>query len=157
MSEVRNPHRGARSRRGPRPGRSGREAGFTMIELLTGVSLFAGVAFFLLQGLLASMTFANNSDAKAAATSLGMQIMEQIRASANPYTMVGFTDLPRTSLPLAAPYNGIVNPTPHSFQVEVTVNPNDNLTLNTITVNVYRPQDPDTSPLASMTTVLDAQ
>ncbi len=90
------------------------------------------------------MTYANRSDEKAAGTSIAMQIMEQIKASPNPYTMVGFKDIARTALPLPAPYNGIANSTPHKFQASVTVTPDDVLKLSAITVNVYRPQDPDT-------------
>jgi type II secretory pathway pseudopilin PulG len=131
--------------------------GFTFVELIVGLTLFAGMALFLLQAFMHGMTYANRSDERAAATSIGMQVMEQIKASPNPYTMVGFTSLARTALPLPAPYTGISNPTPHTFQASVTVTPDNNLNVSTITVNVYRPQDPDTSPLVSLATVLDAQ
>lgn len=149
MGSVGNAHRRARRVHGDR--------GFTFVELIVGLTLFAGMALFLLQAFMHGMAYANRSDEKAAATSIGMQVMEQIKASPNPYTMVGFTSLSRTNLPLPSPYTGIANPTPHKFQASVTVTPDNNLNVSTITVNVYRPQDPDTSPLVSLATVLDAQ
>ena len=103
------------------------------------------------------MTSANRSDEKAAATSLAMQMMEQIKASPNPYTWVGFTSVARTNLPLPAPFTGIANPTPHKYQASVTITSDGNLYLSTVTINVYRPTDPDASPLATLATVLDAQ
>jgi type II secretory pathway pseudopilin PulG len=133
------------------------EFGFTFIELLVGLTLFAGIAVFLLQAFLAGMTYANRSDTQAAATSIAVQIMEQIKASPNPYSMVGFTNIARTPLPLPAPYTGIANPTPHTFQVSVAVTPDNNLIMSTVTVNVYQPSDAGTAPTATLTTVLDAQ
>ncbi|HET9000003.1 MAG TPA: prepilin-type N-terminal cleavage/methylation domain-containing protein [bacterium] len=149
MASLRSGRRRVRRTRGDR--------GFTFVELIVGLTLFAGVSLFLLQAFMNGMTYANRSDEKAAGTSIAMQIMEQIKASPNPYTMVGFTDIVRTSLPLPAPYNGIANPTPHTFQASVTVTPDDILKLSAITVNVYRPQDPDTAPLVTLSTILDAQ
>lgn len=149
MADIRSGRRRVRRTRGDR--------GFTFVELIVGLTLFAGMSLFLLQAFMNGMTYANRSDEKAAGTSIAMQIMEQIKASPNPYTMVGFTNIARTALPLPAPYNGIANPSPHRFQASVAVTPDDNLKLSTITVNVYRPQDPDTSPLVSLSTVLDAQ
>jgi prepilin-type N-terminal cleavage/methylation domain-containing protein len=140
-----------------RPRRVRSDRGFTFVELIVGLTLFAGMSLFLLQAFMHGMAYANRSDEKAAATSIGMQVMEQIKASPNPYTMVGFTSLSRTALPLPSPYTGIANPTPHKFEASVTVTPDNNLNVSTITVNVYRPQDPDTSPLVSLATVLDAQ
>jgi len=132
--------------------------GFTLVELVVGLTLFAGVSLFLLQAFMDGMLYANRSDERAAATSIGMQVMEQIRASANPYTMVGFVPIiARTNLPLPSPYSGISNPTPHTFQASVVTTSDANLTLRTVTVNIYRPQDPDTSPLVTLTEVLDAQ
>ena len=142
--------------RDPRPGIR-RDAGFTFIELIVSLTLFAGVSVFLLQAFMDGMTFANRSDEKAAATSIAMQVMEQIKASPNPYTLVGFTDIARTSLPLPAPYTGIANPTPHRFQASVIVTPDNTLLLSTVTVNVYRPADPDTAPLVTLSTLLDSQ
>jgi len=141
----------------PRGRRTRGDRGFTFVELIVGLTLFAGVSLFLLQAFMNGMTYANRSDERAAGTSIAMQIMEQIKASPNPYTMVGFTSIARTALPLPAPYSGIANPTPHKFQASVTVAPDDILKLSAITVNVYRPQDPDTSPLVSLSTILDAQ
>lgn len=133
------------------------QQGFTFVELMVGLTLFASIAVFLLQAFMAGMGYANRSDQQAAATSLAIQVMEQIKASPNPYSMVGFTDVARTPLPLPAPYSGISNPTPHTFQMSISVTPDTNLIMSTVTVNVYRPSDPDTSPLATLTTVLDAQ
>lgn len=130
-------------------------AGFSFIELLVALSLLALVSIFILRAFIAGTAHAGRSNERAAATTLGMQVMEQIRASANPYTMVGFTGLPRTSLPLPTPYDGVVNPTPHVFQVAVDVGLDDALTLTTVTVRVYRPGDPDSSPLVTLTTILD--
>jgi len=149
LASLGSAHRRTRRIRGAR--------GFTFVELIVGLTLFAGMSLFLLQAFMHGMAYANRSDEKAAATSIGMQVMEQIKASPNPYTMVGFTNLSRTALPLPAPYTGIANPTPHVFQASVTVAPDNNLNVSTITVNVYRPQDPDTSPLVTLATVLDAQ
>jgi type II secretory pathway pseudopilin PulG len=133
------------------------QTGFTFVELIVGLTLFAGVALFLLQAFMNGIAYANRSDEKAAATSIGMQVMEQIKASVNPYTMVNFTDIARTTLPLPAPYTGISNPSPHTFQLSVTVTPDSNLQLVTVTTNVYRPSDPDTAPLVSLSTLLDAK
>src|SRR5438309_5976494 len=119
--------------------------GFTFVELIVGLTLIAGVAVFLLQAFMNGMTSANRSDEKAAATSLAMQMMEQIKASPNPYTWVGFTSVARTNLPLPAPFTGIANPTPHKYQASVTITSDSNLYLSTVTVNVYRPADPDPS------------
>lgn len=156
---------GAPPRAPGRPLRRGRlrtaaarsEAGFTFVELIVGLTLFAGISVFLLQGFIDGMTFANRSDERAAATSLAMQVMEQIKASPDPYSVVGFTDIARTPLPLPSPYTGISNPTPHFFQASVSVTADNNLNLSTVTVNIYRPQDPDAVPLATVSTILDAQ
>ncbi len=135
----------------------GGDWGFTFVELIVGLTLFAGVGLFLLQAFMNGMTYANRSDEKAAATSIAMQVMEQVKASPDPYTMVGFTNITRTNLPLSSPYNGIANPTPHKFQASVTVAQDANMFMSTVTVNVYRPQDPDTSPLVTISTVLSQQ
>jgi len=145
-----------RTRRWPVHRARGRDRGFTFVELIVGLTLFAGVALFLLQAFMNGMTYANRSDEKAAGTSIAMQIMEQIKASPNPYTMVGFTNIARTNLPLPSPYTGIANPSPHKFQASVTVVPDNVLLLSVITVNVYRPSDPDASPLVTLSTLLDS-
>lgn len=132
-------------------------AGFTFIELLVSLTLLAGVSLYLFQAFIAGMAHAGRANERVAATTIGLQVMEQIRASANPYTMVGFVDMPRSSLPLPSPYAGVVNPTPHTFQVAVDVTPDNNLTLITATVRVYRPSDPDASPFVALTSVLDDQ
>ncbi len=125
------------------------------MELLIALSLFSAFSLFLLQVFIVGMGHTGRANERAAATTVGIQIMEQVRASVNPYTMVGFTDLPRTLLPLPAPYSGVVNPTPHRFEAAVDVTPDNNLTLTTVTVQVYKPGDPN--PLVTMTTVLDDQ
>jgi len=132
-------------------------AGFTFIELLVSLTLLAGVSLYLFQAFISGMMHAGRANEQVAATTLGSQVMEQIRASANPYTMVGFVDMPRSALPLPAPYTGVVNPTPHTFQIAVDVTPDNNLTLITATVRVYRPADPDASPFVALTSVLDDQ
>ncbi|MDR7544986.1 MAG: type II secretion system protein [Armatimonadota bacterium] len=131
------------------------EEGFSFIELLVALSLLAGVSLFIFQTFIAGMAHAGRANERAAATMVALQIMEQVRASVNPYEMVGFVDLPRTALPLPAPYSGIANPTPHRFEVAVDVTRDDNLTLTTVTVQVYRPSD--TTPFVTLTTVLDDQ
>ena len=136
---------------------SRRDRGFTFIELTVGMMLFAGVSLFLLQAFMNGMAYANRSDEKAAATSIAMQVMEQIKASPDPYTLVNIASIARTPLPLSAPYNGIDNPTPHIFQASVTVALDANLYLATATIKVWRPQDPDATPLVTFTTVLDQQ
>ena len=103
------------------------------------------------------MLFANRSDETSAATSPAMQVLEQIKASPDPYALVGFTNIARTPLPLPSPYTGISNPTPHTFQASVTVGSDSNLILSTVTVNIYRPADPDATPLVSVSTILSAQ
>lgn len=133
------------------------DGGFTFIELTVGLMLFAGVSLLLLQTFMNAMAYANRSDEKAAATSIAIQVMELIEASPDPYTLVNIANIPRTPLPLPAPYTGVNNPTPHIFQASVTVALDTNLYLATATVNVWRPQDPDATPLVTFTTVLDQQ
>jgi prepilin-type N-terminal cleavage/methylation domain-containing protein len=132
------------------------ERGFTFIELLVALSLFAAVSLFILQTFIIGMAHAGRANERTAATTIAVQIMEQIQASVNPYEMVGYDSIPtRTALPLPAPYAGVVNPTPHHFQVQVIVAEDTSLSLITATVRVFRPSDPDGTPLISMTTVLD--
>lgn len=133
------------------------DRGFTFVELTVGLTLFAGMSLFLLQAFMNGMTYANRSDEKAAATSIAMQVMEQIKASPDPYNLVNIANITRTNLPLPAPYNGIANPSPHVFQASVSVALDTNLYLATSTVRVWRPQDPDATPLVTFTTVLDQQ
>ncbi len=139
------------------PRRRRREGGFTFVELMVGLTLFAAVAIFLLQTFMNGMRYANRSDETAAATSIAMQVMEQIKASPDPYSLVNIANIPRTALPLPAPYSGVNNPTPHIFQASVTVAQDNNLYLATATIKVWRPQDPDATPLVTFTTVLDQQ
>lgn len=133
----------------------GREAGFTVVEILVAMTLFAIISLFVLQAFVAGMGYSGQSNTRAAATTLGLQAMEQIKASVNPYTMVGFVPVARQNLPLPAPYSGITNPTGYQFQMAVTVTANDDLTLTTVTVEVYRPSD--TTPYVTLSTVLDDQ
>ncbi len=129
--------------------------GFTFVELIVALSLFSAVSLFLLQSFIGGMAHAGRANENAAATTLAIQIMEQIRASVNPVEWVGITDMPRTALPLPAPYTGVVNPTPHVFEVAVDLTVNTDLTITTATVEVYRPVD--VSPFVTLTTVLDDQ
>ncbi len=142
--------RGAGSARQARP-----DAGFTFIELLVALTLLATVAIFILQTFISSMTYTGRSNERAAATTVGMQVMEQISASVNPYTMVGFINLARTALPLPAPYDGVTNPSPHPFEIAVNVALNADLTLTTASVQIFRPAD--VTPFVELTTVLDDQ
>jgi len=141
------PARGRRCARGP--------AGFTYMELLVALSLLAAVSLLILQTFIVGMAHAGRANERAAATTLALQVMEQIRASANPYTWVNAGPLARSSFPLPAPYDGLANPTPHRFQVAVDFAQNDDLTLTTATVRIYRPGDPDGSPFVVLTTMLD--
>ena len=145
---------GSRLRRSPGVSEA---RGFTLVEVIVGLMVFLAISFALLQVFMNGATYANRSDTKSAATSLAGQIIEQIKASPNPYAMVGFTNIARTPLPLPAPYTGVLNPSPHTFQVSVTVTPDNNLNMITVTVSVYRPTDPDGTPLVTESTVLDAQ
>jgi prepilin-type N-terminal cleavage/methylation domain-containing protein len=133
-----------------------RERGFTFIELLVALSLFAAVSLFILQTFIIGMAHAGRANERTAATTIAIQVMEQIQASVNPYEIVGWDVVPtRTALPLPDPYDGVINPTPHQFQVQVVVAENTILSLISATVRVYRLSDPDSTPLVSMTTVLD--
>lgn len=108
------------------------ETGFTYLELLVALSLLAAVSLFILQPFIAGMAHAGRANERTAATTIAIRIMEQVRASVNPYEMVGFTDLPRSPLPLPAPYSGVANPTPHRFEVAVDVARNNDLTHITV-------------------------
>lgn len=134
-----------------------RQDGMGILEFLVAVSLFSFTAVALIQALLVRLSISGRSDELASATTLANQVMEHVHARANPYTMVGFTDLARTNRPLSAPYAGVTNPTNRTFQIAVDVTPNADLTLTKVTVNVYRPSDADAAPLYSLTTVLDDQ
>ena len=129
--------------------------GFTFVELLVAMSLFAAVSFVVLQAFVAAMGQSGRSNERVAATALAVQIMEQIHASVNPYTWVGIADQPRSPLPLPAPYAGVVNPGPYPFQVAVDLTRNNDLTVTVATVEVYRPSD--ATPFVVMTTMLDDQ
>lgn len=134
-----------------------RSQGFTYLELLVALSLLAGVSVFILQTFIIGMTHAGRANEQAAATTIAGQVMEQIRASANPYTMVGFVDMPRTPVTNlgGTPYAGVTNPTPYRFEVAVDVTLDSDLTLTTATVEVYRLQG--ATPMVTLTTVLDDQ
>lgn len=131
------------------------DGGFTFVELLVALSLFAFVCVFLLWTLMAAMRFASRSNERAAATTVAMQVMEQIRASANPVWQVNWTPLTRTPLPLPAPYTGITNPSPYAFDVAVDMTQDLLLTLVTVTVTVWRTGAPDDQPLVRVATILD--
>ncbi len=130
-----------------------RDAGFSVIEVLVALALFTVISLVVVQAFVSGMGYSKQSNERAAATTLGMQIMEQIRASPNPYTLVGFTPLARqTCCPLASPWTNITNPTPYSFEVSVDVALNPDLVLSTVTVNVFRAVD--NYPFVTLTTVL---
>jgi prepilin-type N-terminal cleavage/methylation domain-containing protein len=133
------------------------EQGFTFMEILVALSLFAAISIMILQTFISGMGLAGRASEQAAATTVATQIMEQIRASVNPYDMVGFTDLPRTPIGSlgGTAYAGVANPTPYAFEVAVDVDRDPNLTLTTATVQVFRPSD--VTPYVSLTTVLDDQ
>jgi prepilin-type N-terminal cleavage/methylation domain-containing protein len=144
--------------RGHRTRRRTFAAGFTFIELLVALSLLAAVSVFILQAFVSGMAYAGRSNERAAATTLALQVMEQIRGSVNPYAMVNIINLPRTPVQssppcLPDPYSRVCNPTPHAFQLAVTVVQNGDLTLATAAVDIYRPAD--VTPYVSLTTVLD--
>jgi type II secretory pathway pseudopilin PulG len=124
--------------------------------LLVAISLFAFASLFLLYTLYAGMAFASRSNERAAATTVASQVLEQIRASANPVWGVNWTPLPRTSIPLPAPYGGITNPSPYEFDVAVEGDQDLVLTLVTVDVRVWRRgAPPDAQPLVRLSTVLD--
>ncbi len=130
-----------------------RDEGFTVIEILVALALFTVISLFVVQAFVSGMGYSKQANERAAATTLGMQIMEQIRASPNPYTMVGFTPLTRqTCCPLASPWTNINNPTPYSFQVSIDVVRNPDLVLSTVTVSVFRAVD--VNPFVTFTTIL---
>ncbi|MDR7418147.1 MAG: type II secretion system protein [Armatimonadota bacterium] len=131
--------------------------GFTLMEILVAMSLFAAFSLIVLQALMAALGQTGRANERAAATTLALQVMEQVRASANPYEMVNLGPLARSALPLPAPYDNVTNPTPYPLQVAVETAQDANLTLLTATIRVYRPTDPDAAPLVSLTTVLDDQ
>lgn len=118
------------------------------------MSLFAFTTIFLVYTLLAGMRFASRSNERAAATTVASQVMEQIRASANPVWEVNWTPLPRRPLPLPSPYEGITNPSPYAFDLAVEMDRDDILTLVTVTVTVWR-HGTDAQPLVRLSTVLD--
>jgi len=131
------------------------QGGFTLVELLVAVSLFAFVCVFLLHTITVAIRLASRSNERAAATTVAMQVMEQIRASANPVWEVSWTPLPRTAVPLPEPYEGVTNPTPYAFDVAVGMDRDEVLSLVTVTVTVWRSGAPDGEPLVRLSTVLD--
>ena len=132
------------------------QGGFTFVELLVAVSLFAFVCIFLVYTLLAGMRFQRQMCIRDSATTVASQVMEQIRASANPVWEVNWTPLPRTPIPLPPPYSGITNPSPYAFDVAVDMARDEMLTLVTVTVSVWRTGAPaGAEPLVRLSTVLD--
>jgi prepilin-type N-terminal cleavage/methylation domain-containing protein len=130
-----------------------RKEGFSIMEILVALALFTIMSLVVVQAFISGMGYSKQSSERASATTLAIQLMEQVRASPNPYTMVGFTPLPRQNCcPLPSPWGNVSNPTPYPFQVSVDVALNPDLILSTVTVNVFRPAD--SYPFVSMTTVL---
>ena len=148
-----NPHLEHRS--GARPAGRSRQDGLTLIEVLVATAIMGILVVFVLATFTQALGTTGQSNERSAATTLGTQLMEQIRASVNPVDMVGIAGLPRTALPLAWPYDGLSNPTPYRFEVSVTMTPNPDLSLTTATVEVFRPAQ--IQPLVSLTTILDDQ
>ncbi len=129
------------------------DGGFTVVEILVALALFTFISLFVVQAFVSGMGYSKQANERAAATTLGMQIMEQIRASPNPYTMVGFTPLTRqTCCPLSSPWTNITNPTPYSFQISIDVTRNPDLVLSTVTVSVFRAAD--VNPFVTFSTIL---
>ncbi len=130
--------------------------GFSIMEILVALALFTIISLVVVQAFISGMGYSRQSSERAAATTLSIQLMEQIRASPNPYTMVGFTPLARQACcPLPSPWANVTNPTPYPFHVSVDVALNPDLILSTVTVNVFRPAD--NYPFVTMTTVLKDQ
>jgi len=130
--------------------------GFSIMEILVALALFTIMSLVVVQAFISGMGYSRQSSERAAATTLSIQLMEQIRASPNPYTMVGFTALPRQACcPLPSPWANVTNATPYPFDVSVDVALNPDLILSTVTVNVFRPAD--NYPFVTMTTVLKDQ
>ncbi|MDQ7842968.1 MAG: prepilin-type N-terminal cleavage/methylation domain-containing protein [Armatimonadota bacterium] len=143
------------------------QTGFTLIELLVATAIFGIVAIFLLTSFIQALSQAGYSNERSAATTIGMQVMEQIRSSANPYQLVAFDPLPRTPIasigpcppdPNPSPYCGLANPTPYAFDLQVDINQNDDLGLVDVTVQVYRTGSAaGVPPIVRLTTILDDQ
>lgn len=150
-----------------RPAVRRHEGGFTLTEVLVATAIFAVIIVFVLSTFTQGMSTTGKSNERSAATTIGTQIMEQIRASVNPVEMVGFVSLPRTPLTdfepgdpnctadPPSPYCGITNPTPYEFELAVTVAPNLDLTVTTVTVDVFPVGA--AQPLVTLTTILDDQ
>lgn len=131
------------------------ERGFTFTEMLVALTIFGSVSLLMMHVFLAGLGHAGRSNDDAAAATLAIQVMEQIQASVNPYTAVGFTSLARSPLPLPDPYRGLTSPSASYLQVAVDVNLNNDLTLTSATVSVFRAAE--ATPLVTLTTVLDDQ
>lgn|GEM_PF-1483914 len=140
--------------------------GFTLIELLVATAIFAIIAIFLLTTFIQALSQAGYSNERSAATTIGMQVMEQVRSSANPYALVAFDPLVRTPIanitgamctgPDPSPYCGLANPTPYAFDLQVDITPNDNFGLITVTVQIYRTGSlAGVPPIVQLTTILD--
>jgi prepilin-type N-terminal cleavage/methylation domain-containing protein len=127
--------------------------GFSLVELMVALSLLAGLSLFIMQVFVASMAHSGRTNEQAAAMAVATQVMEQVQASVNPYAMVGFAGMARTSMPLPAPYTNVVNPSPYPFDVAVIVTPDVNLTIRTVVVQVFRPAD--ATPYITLGTILD--
>jgi prepilin-type N-terminal cleavage/methylation domain-containing protein len=137
------------------PAAGPRQNGFSLIEVLVATAIMGIITVFVLAIFTQALGVTGRSNERSVATTLGTQLMEQIRASLNPVDMVGIVSLPRTALPLAWPYDGLRNPMPYQFEVAVTLLPNTDLTITTATVDVFRPAR--AQPLVTLTTILDDQ
>jgi hypothetical protein len=83
--------------------------------------------------------------------------LEHINASPDPYQLVNIATIPLTAPPRPAPSDGAVNPSPHVLQASVTVTQDNNRSLATVSVTVWRPQDSDPAALVTLSTVPDKQ
>ncbi len=129
------------------------DEGFSVAEILVSLTIFAVVSLGVLQAFVNGMGGNKRSSERASATTLAIQMMEQVRASPNPYTIVGFTPLARQACcPLPSPWGNVTNATPYPFDVSVDVALNPDLILSTVTINVFRQSE--AVPVVSMTTML---
>lgn len=132
---------------------SRREEGLSVAEILVALAIFAVVSLGVLQAFVTGMGSSKRSSERAAATTLAIQLMEQVRASPNAYTQVGFTSLPRqVCCSLPSPWGSVTNPTGYPLEVSVVINQDTTLILSTVTVNVFR--QAETNPVVTLTTML---
>jgi type II secretory pathway pseudopilin PulG len=129
------------------------DAGFSVAEILVALSLFAVVSVGVLQAFVQGMGVSKKGSERAAATTLAIQLMEQVRASPNPYTQVGFTPITRQACcSLPSPWTSVINASSYPFDVYVSIVQDANMVASTVTVNVFRQNE--ANPLVGLTTML---